>query len=94
MRDIIVGHDVAINALDFKSDIPFVFDQLCAEQDIYVLHPYNVGFAGIVMVVSPNGTKLESLLSEEECYLGFEKKAIQHITDYFKWEYLREICGT
>lgn len=85
VRDIVVGHDVAINALDFKSDISFVFDKLCAEQDIYVLHPYNIGFAGIVIVVSPNGTKLESLLSEEESYLGFEKKAIQYITDYFNY---------
>lgn len=41
VRDIIVGHNVAINTLDFKSEIPFVFDQLCAEQGIYVLHPYN-----------------------------------------------------
>lgn len=85
VRDIIVEHDIAINTLDFKSDIPFVFDHLCAEQGIYVLHPYNIGFAGIVMVVSPNGTKLESLLSEGESYLGFEKRAIQHITDYFNY---------
>ena len=85
VRDIIVGHDVAINALDFKNDIPFVFDQLCAEQDIYVLHPYNVGFAGIVIVVSPKGAKLESLLSEEESYLGFEKRVVQYVTDYFNY---------
>lgn len=85
VRDIVVGHDVAINALDFKSDIPFVFDRLCSERGIYVLHPYNVGFAGVVMVVSPNGISLESLLSEGESYLGFEKRAVQHVTDYFNY---------
>ncbi|WP_297719900.1 ThiF family adenylyltransferase [uncultured Porphyromonas sp.] len=85
VRDIIVGHDVAINTLDFKSDIPFVFDHLCAEHGIYVLHPYNIGFAGIVMVVSPDGANLESLLTEGESYLGYEKRAIQYITDYFNY---------
>lgn len=85
VRDIIVEHDIAINTLDFKSDIPFVFDHLCAEQGIYVLHPYNIGFAGIVMVVSPDGANLESLLTEGESYLGFEKRAIQYITDYFNY---------
>ena len=85
VEDIVSGHDVAINALDFKSDIPFVFDQVCAGQDIFVLHPYNVGFAAVVMVVAPNGVKLDSLLSEGESYLGFEKRAVQHVTDYFNY---------
>lgn len=85
MRDVVVGYDVAINALGFKSDIPFAFDLLCAEQDIYVLHPYNLGFAGIVIVVSPKGTKLESLLSGGDSYLGFEKRMVQYVTDYFNY---------
>lgn len=87
VRDILSGHDVAINALDFKSDIPFVFDRLCAEQNIYVLHPYNVGFAGIVMVISPNGNKLDSLIDkeEEENYYGFERRVVKYVTDYFNY---------
>lgn len=85
IEDIVAGHDVAINALDFKSDIPFVFDRFCAKLGIYVLHPYNVGFAGIVMVISPDGANLESLLYEGESYLGFEKRAVQHVTDYFNY---------
>ena len=27
VEDIVKGHEIAINALDFKSDIPFVFDE-------------------------------------------------------------------
>ena len=76
---------MAINTLDFKSDIPFVFDRMCAEQGIYVLRPFNVGFAGVVMVISPDRTSLESLRSEGESYLGFERRAIQHVTDYFNY---------
>ena len=37
------------------------------------------------MVVSPDGANLESLLTEGESYLGFEKRAVQHVTDYFNY---------
>ncbi len=85
VENIVSEHDVAINTLDFKSDIPFVFDRKCAEQGIYVLRPFNVGFAGVVMVISPDRTSLESLRSEGDSYLGFERRAIQHVTDYFNY---------
>lgn len=85
IRGLIEGHDVAINALDFKSDIPFLFDRLCSERGIYVLHPYNVGFAGIVMVMKPGGMNLESLLKEGESHVAFEKLAVRHVTDYFNY---------
>ena len=85
IEDIINEHDVAINALDFKSDIPFIFDNLCTEKGMYVLHPYNIGWASAAMVIAPNGQKLDSLLSENESIIGFEKKAVKHLTDYFNY---------
>ncbi len=39
---------VAINALDFKSEIPFVFDEWCHKYDVPVIHPYNIGWGGLV----------------------------------------------
>ena len=48
--DYIKGHKIAINALDFSSDVPLVFDQICQEQNIPVLHPYNLGWGGLVAV--------------------------------------------
>lgn len=85
VQKIVKGHDVAINALDFTSDIPFLFDRVCADAGIYVLHPYNVGFAGIVMVLSPTGERLESLLGEGESCEGFELRAVRHVADYFNY---------
>lgn len=85
VKGIIDGHDVAINALDFKSDIPLVFDQLCAERGIYVLHPYNIGFASMLIVLAPEGVRLDSLLPEGEDVIGFEKRVVQHVTDYFNY---------
>ena len=73
ITEIIDNHDVVINALDFNSDIPFVFDRLCADRGMYILHPYNIGFAGLVKVIAPNGvaysTKRKMLLvSKNELY--------------------------
>jgi tRNA A37 threonylcarbamoyladenosine dehydratase len=37
----IKGHKIAINALDFTSEVPLLFDSLCQKKNIPVLHPYN-----------------------------------------------------
>lgn len=43
--------DVAINALDFSTSMPFVFDRHYIERNIPVLHPYNFGWIGCVFVI-------------------------------------------
>ena len=44
VKELLDGVKIAINALDFKSDIPFIFDDLCSKMKIPVLHPYNFGW--------------------------------------------------
>ena len=70
------GHDVAINALDFQSDAPFVFDELCQTKNIPVLHPYNIGWASFIFIIMPGGAGLTSLSKEAT---GFEKAAVLHL---------------
>lgn len=60
LNDIVTGYDIAINALDFSSDIPFQFDRSCQKLNTPVIHPYNIGWAGIITVISPNGRSLQS----------------------------------
>lgn len=45
-------HKIAINALDFTSKVPLLFDALCQKKNIPVLHPYNLGWAALVLVIS------------------------------------------
>ena len=83
--DSIRNHDIAINALDFQSETPFIFDKLCQEKyQIPVLHPYNLGWATLVFVLMPNGPDL-SLISTD--YMGFEKKIVSYINSLFSNEY-------
>lgn len=63
INTLIKDHKIAINALDFTSDIPLYFDQLCQEKDIVVLHPYNLGWAGLVAVITPDSENLHSVSS-------------------------------
>lgn len=73
------GQDVAINALGFRNDIPFVFDKICSERNITVLHPYNFGWAGFLTVVDPDGKSLQSLSDKT---LDFDLKVTEYVLGY------------
>lgn len=77
VRELVEGHRFAINALDFNSDIPFVFDEVCREQKIPVLHPYNFGWAGFLTIVKPEGYPLTELDPSPE---HFEFKMAQYVS--------------
>ena len=79
IKEVLNGHDVAINALDFKDDTPFVFDRICKERKIPVLHPYNFGWAGFVTIVDPLGHSLSELADEPK---GFELKVAEYVTGH------------
>ncbi|WP_130734731.1 ThiF family adenylyltransferase [Flavobacterium sp. J27] len=77
------GHKIAINALDFSSDVPLVFDKICQEQNIPVLHPYNLGWAGLVTVISPDSLSLSSLAKPEESFN--EVNMVEYATSYMRF---------
>ena len=79
IEEIIAEHDIAINALDFCSEIPFEFDRICGEKRIPVLHPYNFGWAGFLTVIKPNGYQLKEI---SEHYEGFELKMAEFVARY------------
>lgn len=57
--------DIAINALDFKDKTPFEFDKRCKDIGVNVIHPYNFGWGGMIMIVSPTGTPISSLFRHD-----------------------------
>ncbi len=82
IEELVKGHDIAINALDFKSDIPFVFDEVCKKFNIPVVHPYNIGWAGLTTVVDPNGKQLSELKLD---WHNFEVQFVKHIANYYRF---------
>lgn len=82
VESLIKHQDIAINALDFKSDIPFVFDEWCQKYNVPVLHPYNIGWGGLVIVVEPTGIQLKNFSDD---YRNFELRLVEHIANYFKF---------
>jgi len=79
----IKGHKIAINALDFSSDIPLLFDTLCQQQNIPVLHPYNLGWGGLVTVIFPEGLSLNSIAKPGEKFN--EVNMVEYATSYSKF---------
>ena len=72
---------VAINALDFSSDIPFLFDEHMAYKNIPVVHPYNLGWAGFLTVITPESRNLRSL---DKAHQIFEMNVGKFIVDNLK----------
>ncbi len=79
----IKNYDIAINALDFTTDIPLKFDKLCQKNNITVLHPYNLGWGGVVAVITPNGLTLDSIAKPNEKFN--EIQMVKYITNYMKF---------
>jgi len=79
----IQGHKIAVNALDFSSDVPLVFDKICQKKNIPVLHPYNLGWGGLVAVITPDGLSLDSIAKPNEKFN--EIQMVKYISSYLKF---------
>lgn len=52
---------VGINALDYTNEAPHLFDQSCIKSGIPVLHPFNLGWGGMVAILSRETPYLDSI---------------------------------
>ena len=82
-EEYIGDHKIAINALDFNSDVPLFFDEVCQKKNIPVLHPYNLGWAGLVTVISPDGLSLKTI--EKSGQQFNELRVVEYIAGYMKF---------
>jgi molybdopterin/thiamine biosynthesis adenylyltransferase len=80
VAEMLDGCDIAVNALDFTSDMPFVFDEVCRIKHIPSIHPFNVGWAGLVTAVMPEGQPIDTILNHSS--KGFELQVVEHAAQY------------
>lgn len=71
--------DIAINAVDFSTDVPFIFDKICIDKNIPVVHPFNLGWAGFVFVVTSTSKQIYDLPNK---YKHFEFTIIDHVANW------------
>ncbi|WP_298511839.1 ThiF family adenylyltransferase [uncultured Kordia sp.] len=83
VKEYVSDHKIAINALDFSSDVPLIFDEVCQEKNIPVLHPYNLGWGGLVTVISPEDLALNSI--EKPGQKFNEVKMVEYASSYLKF---------
>lgn len=83
VEEYIKGHKIAINALDFSSDVPLLFDEICQKMDIPVLHPYNLGWGGLVTIISPKGLSLNSIAIKGENFN--ELNVVEYVSSYMRF---------
>jgi len=69
---------VAINALDFQSKTPFLFDKCCRKKNIPVIHPYNIGWATLIYIIEPDGPDLSIVSSDNN---AFEIRIVRYLLE-------------
>ncbi len=60
---------VAVNAIDIttesRSETNLAFDHVCESMNIPVIHPYNIGYASLAVVVKPGKPRLVTLNEDD-----------------------------
>ncbi len=82
INEIVGEHHIAVNALDFSTDIPFLFDDLCQKKNIPVLHPYNLGWGALVAVIFPGGSSVRSIQKGETFN---ELNMVEYVSGYLRF---------
>lgn len=90
------GHAIAVNALDFSSQIPLLFDEVCQQKNIPVLHPYNLGWGGLLTVISPEGLTLDTIQNSDGAFN--EVNVVEYASSYLKFwrtphDWIDEVVG-
>lgn len=83
VENLVKGHKIAINALDFTSTMPLEFDSVCQKLNIPVIHPYNLGWAGLALVITPNGMPLSGIAERNEPFN--ELNVVKYVSGYLKF---------
>ncbi|TRX31188.1 ThiF family adenylyltransferase [Flavobacterium sp. ZT3R18] len=81
--DHIKGHKAAINALDFSSPVPLIFDTACQKLDIPILHPYNIGWGSLVTVIAKDGLLLNAIANDDEVFN--EVTLVEYASSYMRF---------
>lgn len=79
IAELLTGADIAINAIDFDvAETAFVFDEICQQMKIPVIHPLNLGWAGAAYLVTPESEQFSDMARGEG---RFELTLIKNIID-------------
>jgi len=78
LAEYLAGADIAVNAIDFASDAPLIFDDVCFEMGIPVVHPYNLGFGGLACVLTKQSANFRNL---SNTYEDMEVHVVNHVVN-------------
>lgn len=84
LGSILSDYQIAINALDFTSSLPLKLDERCQNNNIPVLHPHNLGCAGLAFVIIPKSPNLAYLSPD---YRHFENKVVGYILKKLRYRH-------
>lgn len=82
---------VAVNTLGFSNKSK-IFNRICKEHNIVVVHPFNLGWGALFFVVLPNGMPLTSVFTFKK---EDKQKLLQYVNGYLQfWNIPKEWINT
>jgi molybdopterin/thiamine biosynthesis adenylyltransferase len=81
MTEHLAGADIAVNAIDFTSNAPLLFDEVCFEMNVPVVHPYNLGFGSLACVLTKDSANLKNLANTGK---STEISMVEHVLKTLK----------
>ena len=82
IETLVADFEIVINAHSFDSDITFEIDDKCQKSNVPVIHPFAIGWLGVVTIVSPDGASLRSLGFN---WNDFDLKFAKYIANYYRY---------
>ncbi len=81
LDSILEGCDIAVNTIDFDTDAPFVFDEVCAKKGVPVLHPYSYGWMACVLVINAKTPQISAFKTQNErTEISLARHALKYIS--------------
>jgi molybdopterin/thiamine biosynthesis adenylyltransferase len=84
---------VAVNALDYDNGAPFIFDRVCLEYNIPIIHPGNLSWGAMAFVITQDSMKLDELgqSSKVDSILNFLWGKIQEQYSHLNLNWFKDI---
>jgi molybdopterin/thiamine biosynthesis adenylyltransferase len=79
LEEIIEGCDIAVNTIDFDTDAPYVFDEICVRKGVTVIHPYSYGWMACALVINESTPQIASFNNQKE---RIEISIARHVLRY------------
>jgi len=81
INELVRQHSIAVNTIGIDRRVASMFEHCCRVNQVPVVHSYNLGWAGVVVVVDPIGRSFDYPSEHQDSTTHF----IRRVADYYRY---------